>query len=198
MMDAFEAIEANDLERFCKLVNRDNVNMLHRTTRSLIRTAMQHNRIDFIEYLIQTGADVNYANTYWWAPLYIAVERDDTKITEILLNAGADVRCTNPEGRTPLGAVIMYNRNIEYVKLLIDRGAYQYLSDFDRAISNYTSKSAAAYNEWRSKFRRSIIALIAVHKQKKGSLWFSKQDKHIIQMIGKHAWSLRMLEQTSP
>jgi ankyrin repeat protein len=196
-MDVFDAIEKNNFELFCKLVNRENVTMLDLSNRSLLRAAMHIGRVDFIQHLIRIGADVNYKNDNWWPPLLKATSDCNITIMEILLNAGADVKYANIEGCTPLGYAFENNR-FDCAKLLIDRGAYKHLSERDKGNITYASNRATVYNKWRSKLRRSIMTLIALRKQKKGPLWFIKQDNHVIKMIGKHIWSLRMLEQTTP
>jgi hypothetical protein len=194
-MDVFEAIETNNLELFCELVNEGNVNTIYLNDQSLLRFAMRQKRIDFIRHLIHIGADVNYTCDAWWPALMRAVDDGDLKITKILLNAGSNVTCINSEGFTPLGLFLRNGRLYrDCVKLLIDRGAHKHLSNQDVRLEDWMIDCIAT----RTKNNQSTILILTLHKQRQGPLWFIKQDKHVIKMIGKHVWSMRMLEQTTP
>jgi ankyrin repeat protein len=192
-MNMYDAIVTGDLELFRKLVNEDtnNVNILTASRRSLLHIAVRHKRVDFIEYLINIGADVNYANEEWWPALMRAFDDGDAKITEILLKAGANIAYINSGGFTALGIPPERNkkRSHECSKLLIDRGAHKHLSTPDMCLDDWMVEFIAN----RMKNNQSVIALLALHKQRQGPLWFIKQDKHVIKMIGKHIWSIRML-----
>jgi ankyrin repeat protein len=192
-MNAFKAIEANDLELFCRLVNRENVNTIYLNTQSLLRFAMRNRRIDFIRYLISIGADVNYADHEWWSALMRASCDNDHKLIEILLNAGADVTYVNSEWYTSLGLILRDTGSHDCAKLLIDRGAHKHLSDRDNRCTNWMED----YITDRTALNQSILTLLASHKHKKHNqnIWFIKQDKYVIKIIGKHIWSMRMLEQ---
>lgn len=84
--------------------------------------AIYTKNIRVVNHLIANGADVNSYNIYNNAPLNLAcITNCPTEIIKSLLDAGADIRYVW-EHMTPLLASV-YKKNIDTVKLLLDRGA---------------------------------------------------------------------------
>jgi ankyrin repeat protein len=192
-MEMLNALKNNDLELFCKLVHGENVNTPDANGVSPVRIAVSFGRVDFVEYLIKIGANVNCATDVWWPPLLKASYDGNIVIAKILIEAGADVNYQTKDGVTALRWVIDHD-SYEMVKLLINHGA----SMPDR--SNHHTKVPERITKYianRTALNQSIILILTLHKQKlnQSPVWFIKQDKNVIKMIGKHLWSLRMLEQ---
>jgi uncharacterized protein len=87
--------------------------------------------------LLDAGADVNQTTEYGWTPLLVATNNRNYKLGALLLERGANPSLANKGGWTPL-YLATDNRNIEggdypvprpdmdnleYIKLLLDRGA---------------------------------------------------------------------------
>ena len=84
--------------------------------------AVQQDRLDTVQALISTGANVNAKNRYGVTPLVLAVTTGDAPVVKALLAAGADVRVSVPE----TGSVLMTaarTGNPEVIKLLLAAGA---------------------------------------------------------------------------
>jgi hypothetical protein len=181
MMEAVIAIENGNLELFRTLVNANDVNTPLTDGRSWLRVALSFYRIDIINYLINLGADVNYRSALWW-PIITAAVYDKQ------LKAGAATNYPGVEHYQPLTwAIVM--RQYDTTKLLLDYGA---------KINAYTGLIPKWVDEYitnRTALHLLTITLLTLHKQRQGPLWLIKQDKHVIKMIGKHIWSIRMLEQ---
>jgi hypothetical protein len=188
MMEAVIAIENGNLELFRTLVNANDVNTPLTDGRSWLRVALSFYRIDIINYLINLGADVNYRSALWWPIITAAVYDKQPIITKILLKAGAATNYPGVEHYQPLTwAIVM--RQYDTTKLLLDYGA---------KINAYTGLIPKWVDEYitnRTALHLLTITLLTLHKQRQGPLWLIKQDKHVIKMIGKHIWSIRMLEQ---
>jgi ankyrin repeat protein len=197
-MSLRRAIETGDLPLLKTLVNKNNVNILHKSGLSLLHYAVSNNQIDCLKFLIGIGANVNILNRDWLIPLNNAVHYGYVECIKLLLVAGAypdtpDYRiCEGSRKMTPLTNSIGRD-DVEVIKILIDYGAS--INKINRTYVKEIPKWIYEYIENRLKYRRATLALIALHKRKQDCLWFVKQDKHVIKMIGKHIWSMRMLEQ---
>jgi len=72
--------------------------------------------------LQQKPIDVNAAAVDGTTALYWAAERDDARMAEMLIRAGANVRAVNRYGVQPL-ALAAVNGGADVLKLLLDAGA---------------------------------------------------------------------------
>ncbi len=94
---------------------------------------------EFIQYLIEHGADVNAEGGFCLTPLLQAVYSKDIEITEYLLNNGANVNlqlaCVdeNESRDTALGGAVQEN-DIAMVKLLLKYKAYPTQETLEEAI----------------------------------------------------------------
>ncbi len=57
---------------------------------------------EMVRFLIDAGADVNYADNYGFTALMIAAEVGHTQIVEMLIEHGADVNYATNHGTTAL------------------------------------------------------------------------------------------------
>lgn len=78
---------------------------------------------EFIEYLIERGADINYIdsnnNT---TPLILAIRFDRPRNAKLLIEKGADINFISSNNFTPLMFALRYNQP-ELAKILIEKGA---------------------------------------------------------------------------
>lgn len=86
--------------------------------------ACHHGHIDIVYRLLKTKIDVNHVNHLGWTALLEAVILGDggpiyIEIVEALLQAGADPRLADREGRTPL--VLAKARDFHAIAALINR-----------------------------------------------------------------------------
>ncbi len=87
-----------------------------------LHTAIQRERRDIFELLIQRGADVKAKDTWGYTPLYYAIHNDDSDFMNILVANGADVNTKHPGGETPLHSAAITGRT-EVVQFLLEAGA---------------------------------------------------------------------------
>lgn len=77
---------------------------------------------EYIKYLVDRGADVNYMDTTGWTPLLIALNCGKPETIELLIKAGAPVNKRNKSRMT--GLYLASRRGLtNVVKLLIEHGA---------------------------------------------------------------------------
>jgi len=85
------------------------------------------------ELLIANGADVNFQDNGYGAPLLIAARSRHYDLIKLLLKYSVDVNVENEFGETPLFTMCFYenDESIEIIKLLINNGADVNKSDED-------------------------------------------------------------------
>ncbi|MBN8827726.1 MAG: ankyrin repeat domain-containing protein [Sphingobacteriia bacterium] len=77
---------------------------------------------DWVNLLINNGADVTIANRYGNTPLHVAINYPNTPIPQLLINNGADKEAKNIFGDTPLFTAVK-NKNLAGVELMLNNGA---------------------------------------------------------------------------
>lgn len=166
----FDAVAAGDIEQVRELLGRDPSTLATRVagTVSPLRTARYRGHLDVVELLLSAGIplDIHDAVTVGdtetarglidadpgvveapsvdgFKPLHLAAYYGEVKITELLLNRGADpeVVSDNPPQVRPLNSAADGGHHV-VVHLLLDRGA-----DIEgRMAGGFTPLHAAAYN----------------------------------------------------
>lgn len=109
------------------LSNGANVNYRPNTysTTALV-IAVKSGNPELVQFLLNNGADPNLASlsgNYLQTPLNIAVIIDNFKISNQLINAGADVNATTEQDYPPLIQAINNRCNFQMVSLLIAKNA---------------------------------------------------------------------------
>ena len=96
---------------------------------TLLHRAAERGQISVVEFLLASGAAIDARNTspdsYYerqWTPLMFAISENQTPISELLLDAGADINVRDTEGRTPLLLAIEKGRQ-SMSERLIEMGA---------------------------------------------------------------------------
>lgn len=86
--------------------------------------------VEFVQRLLDKGANVNARNAYEETALTMAVSdaKMDINIVRLLLDKGADIITQDENGWTPLILATM-NSHVEVVKLLLERGANKEIKD---------------------------------------------------------------------
>ena len=88
---------------------------------TFLHQAVETGYLQAADLLTQHGANVNQT-VYSGAPLHAAVARRDTDMTELLVNAGADLETTDTRGWTPLFVAAACHRP-EQIRILLEHGA---------------------------------------------------------------------------
>jgi ankyrin repeat protein len=111
--------------------------------------ASREGDLESAKTLIDAGANVNQTTEYGWTPLLTAVNNRHYKLATFFMERGADVNLANKGGWTPL-YLATDNRNIEggdypvpkpdmdnleFIKILLDRGANPNLPVKDNTLS---------------------------------------------------------------
>jgi len=80
--------------------------------KSILSQAAIHNRPDIVQLLLNLQADVNITDLQKCTALHYSVQLPDTKVTEILLAAGADVTLEDHTGTLPVDLAVKGNREL--------------------------------------------------------------------------------------
>lgn len=107
------AIKSNSLGIFQMLINDTNVNSKDSSGNTPLHIAIIENApLNFMEYLIEIGADVNARNSSGDSVLLMAAQKNNREAGELLLKHKADIFATNMENNSPL-RVAFKNANVE-------------------------------------------------------------------------------------
>ena len=102
-----------------------------RSSRTPLHLAIMYARsLSYIRVLLEVGADVNTEDANGDTPLLYHVSnrntagrRDAADVVMTLVNAGADPNEQDRSGRTPLHLAIIYDRTLNYIRVLLEVGA---------------------------------------------------------------------------
>ena len=87
---------------------------------SNLHQAVNDNDIEYVVFLVQSGANVNSKNKFGYTPLHWAVESGNFEIVELLVNSGADVKAED-----------MWSINtIQRAETKPDKTTYEFLIQF--------------------------------------------------------------------
>jgi ankyrin repeat protein len=120
----FTAVAAGALPQVREMLSNDPryVTVRDKMGRTPLHWAVDYNRLDLVQLLIEQGADVNARTKDKRGTLHLAVLNDRREITELLLSKGADHRIKTEFGRTPLMLATELNLNA-LVEILRSHGA---------------------------------------------------------------------------
>ncbi|XP_057317964.1 ankyrin-3-like [Microplitis mediator] len=109
------AIEKNNINLVKLLIkNNANVNVVTTNDETALILSIKNEYFNLFKILLDAGAEVNLVNL---PPLFLAVEKNCYKMTEHLIEVGADINIIY-KNKTPL-IIAVENENMKIVKLLI-------------------------------------------------------------------------------
>ena len=98
--------------------------------RTPLHTASEEGHLEFAEWLLDSGAEVNVHDATQNTPLHLAATRGRFDLVRMLLKCGAKVQALNCDGRTPLLSAVE-GGNPDVVRLLLDLGVDAHIRDDD-------------------------------------------------------------------
>ncbi|MFK7972503.1 MAG: ankyrin repeat domain-containing protein [Bacteroidia bacterium] len=117
-------IHTDNLDRFARDLEMDSIDQFTADSTSLMSLAVRNGKLDFIDALIEKGADVNIVNRDALArtPIIDAGEGDNPQIVNKLIEAGADVNFQDANGDHALNRACVKG-SYEIVKILLKAGS---------------------------------------------------------------------------
>ncbi len=136
--DVFEAARLGDLTRLRELVKLkpDTVNALNNAGFTPLIIAVYRDRIEAVEFLLASGANVD-ADSPEGSALLGACYKGHLRLAQLLIGRGAALNRPNTHGTTALMYAAM-SGNAELVKFLLNRGA-------DKKAAEKSGKTALDY-----------------------------------------------------
>lgn len=119
----FKAIEKNNLILASSAINEgadvNGIDDFKNPTTSVLLKAIELKRHDIVKLLLAQNSDVNQRQPVGFiSGLMIAVKNNDVKMTELLIQAGADVNLESINGQTALHLAAFHN-STESAKVLL-------------------------------------------------------------------------------
>ena len=105
--------------------SKDNSNLCERTS---LHTASEEGHLEFAEWLLDSGADVNVHDFNQNTPLHLAARCGKLDLARMLLKRGAGVQAWKTRGYSPLFSAVE-GGNLDVVRLLLDHGADVHILD---------------------------------------------------------------------
>ena len=127
-IDLFKAAHNQDSKLIIDYLNQghDPNIVPSNTCHSLLQIVAYQGMLDAVECFIAKKADVNFLATDGTTPLIYAIEGNNPKVVEALINAGADVNaCVGERKFTPLHYAVACSNSagVQIVHLLMEKGA---------------------------------------------------------------------------
>lgn len=88
---------------------------------TMLHHAAKENRVEIIEFLVNTGCDINAGDDEEQTPLHKAAMFGNVESMQLLLEKGADVNKVDSSGQTPLQIAIISGGDIEVVSTLLTK-----------------------------------------------------------------------------
>lgn len=89
----------------------------------ILHRAIQRRAVNIVEWLINSGADIEAIDDNEDTALFVASIVGDLDIIRLLIMNGANISAKNVQGDTPLMYAVQYDNDYDVVKLLLDAGA---------------------------------------------------------------------------
>jgi len=124
---AIKAVYQRDQKSILRLIDGGfNVNESDRDGRPILTHAVLSHTPDvkLIEFLLISGADVDWQDTEGWTPLHYASQANNTDLVQLLIKHKAQIDADDLFGNTPLYKAVFHCRGKDdVIRLLIDSGA---------------------------------------------------------------------------
>ena len=139
------------LENKAECIGRNQLNILHE--------AVNKNRYDIVERLIEKGADPNQTNNLLVTPLTIAVTNRNKRIVLLLLESGACANLPDKKGNTAVHLACSMN-DAELINVLLDN------TECDLKLKNYLEETpfdllwTSCLREYKSPDANLLIKII--------------------------------------
>jgi hypothetical protein len=195
-LDGFEgvrnAVENGQLERLRVLVSQEknNVNDSNLLGFTALHFAAQnaYRGAACVQYLAELGANLNAQDHGGWTALHYASIDGLVEVLHALIWAGALIDVKDNEGRTPL-RLALYGNRFRIAIPLLDHGANIANVRLDCDLTELPNWIRALASQ--SLCRTVAVIVIGIHKFHRTVITASN-DVHVMRMIAKHIWSLRV------
>jgi len=117
-------ISKGDFETAKKTLTEFGINVSDGDGRTALINSVIENKIEFIDWLLDNGADINAQDRGGYSALHFVGQERLTEIGTHLLNRSPNLELRDNYGNTPLWTAVMNSRqSLSVVKLFLDKGA---------------------------------------------------------------------------
>ncbi len=108
------ALDSPTIDMLKTLVTKENILTKDSQGNTPLHIAlMKDSPFEYIQYLIETGADVNARNKSGDSVLFLTVQKNNRQVGDILLERGADIFATNTQNNSPLRIALTSGGDIQ-------------------------------------------------------------------------------------
>ena len=124
VQDLWQEIRHGDFEKVKSTIKDFGINVQDGEGRTALINSASENKIEFVKWLLDNGADVNVQDRTGCSALHFVAQERLIAIGKLLLEKNADLELRDKYGNTPLWtAVVNSKRDLSIIKLLLDKGA---------------------------------------------------------------------------
>ena len=117
-------INQGDFETAKRTLKEFGINFLDGDGRTALINSVIENKIEFVNWLLDNGADINIQDSGGYSALHFVGQERLVEIGKQLLNRNPNLELRDNYGNTPLWTAVMNSRqSLSVVKLLLDKGA---------------------------------------------------------------------------
>ena len=116
--EIFKSIRDNETtENIISLIGDNDVNDFQNDRKNLLIVAIEHNKLDLVDYLIDKGIDLNYTDLRTnKTAIFYSCEKGFQGVSKKLIDKGIDLNSQDKYGNT----AIMRNLTFHYCEILFD------------------------------------------------------------------------------
>jgi uncharacterized protein len=117
-------ISQDDFETAKRTLSEFGIDAQDGPGRTALINAVIENKIDFIKWLIDNGANINIQDRNGYSAVHFMAQKRLTKLAQYILKHNPDLELRDIHGNTPIWTAIINGReDLGVAKLLIDKGA---------------------------------------------------------------------------
>lgn len=122
-------------------IDTDSVNRSNDSGETPLMCAVKGRDAVHVMNLVALGANINKPDENGWTPLHYAAEQGNIRISQFLVNSGADLEARNSYQETPLIVAAQTPQNMDMVYSLLQCGANMGAQDDeDHCITSYLTE----------------------------------------------------------
>ena len=155
---AINALLKNDINTFITIISKMNLEQANSHGETILWLAVQKGSINFVEMLLEYGANINTTDKDGWTPLHLAVQNNDINMVRLLLNHNPDINATNKYGNNIIWVAVYWAKGRhDIIELLLDAGANPFQCNYHGINAINLAQTIANYDNVSVFLRKKVL-----------------------------------------